>query len=64
MDNQIFESLISLGDAGKLWNKNEGNLRHAIQRGKFKENVDCKKFGKQWVFLKAALIREYGEPKE
>ena len=62
MDNGIFDSLISLGDAGRLWHKDEGTLRHAIARGKFKEGIDCKKFGKQWVFLRAALEREYGAP--
>lgn len=63
MDSKVFDLLISLSDAGALYGKDEGNLRHAIARGKFVDGVDCKKFGKQWVFLKSALDREYGKPK-
>ena len=62
MVNNVFDLLISLGDAGALYGKDEGGLRHAIARGKFVEGRDCKKFGKQWVFLRSALDREYGAP--
>ena len=61
MDN-VFDDLLSLSDAARLWGKEESSLRHGIARGKFHEGIDCKKFGKQWVFLRSALIREYGAP--
>ena len=32
--------------------------------GKLKENIDVKKFGKQWIITRAAMEREYGpQPK-
>jgi hypothetical protein len=54
-----FNGLISLSDAAKLYSKAESTLRESISRGKFKENIDVKKFGKQWVFDIDALNREY-----
>lgn len=58
-----FKGLISLKDASMKFEKAESTLREAISRGKFKEGIDCKKFGKQWVFDIKALEREYGEIK-
>lgn len=54
-----FDRLISLKDASELFNKDESTLRRNIINGKFKENIDVKKFGKQWVFNLDALEREY-----
>lgn len=56
-----FDGLISLKDAANMFGKGESTLKEAIQRGKFKEGEDAKKFGKQWVFDIAALEREYGK---
>lgn len=56
-----FEGLISLKDASIKFEKGESTLREGIARGKFKEGVDCKKFGKQWIFDIMSLEREYGE---
>ena len=64
MNNKVFDLLISLGEAAAVYGREESALRHGITRGKFVEGVDCKKFGKQWVFLRSALDREYGRPKD
>lgn len=58
-----FESFLSLKDACSLFNKAESTLKTNIKNGKFKEGVDCKKFGTTWVFNILALEREYGEIK-
>ncbi len=36
-------------------------LRKAVVYGKLKNGIDVQKFGKQWVVLKSAMIREYGK---
>lgn len=59
--NKKFEGLISLQDAAKLYNKQDGTLRMNIKNGKFKEDIDVKKFGTTWVFDINALEREYGK---
>lgn len=59
-----FDRLISLKDACDSYNKGESTLREAIARGKFKEGIDVKKFGKQWVFDMDALDREYKKEKK
>ena len=56
----MFEVLISLKEASELFGKDESTLRRNIKNGKFIEGIDCKKFGKQWVFDIKALEREYG----
>ncbi|MBQ9013593.1 MAG: helix-turn-helix domain-containing protein [Bacilli bacterium] len=56
----MFEGLISLKEAAELFGKDESTLRRNIKNGKFIDGIDCKKFGKQWVFDIKSLEREYG----
>ena len=58
-----FEGLLSFKEATDKWGLNESTLRKAVTYGKFTENVDIKKFGKQWVITEEAMVREYGKPK-
>ena len=37
-------------------------LRKVITYGKIVPGVDACKYGKQWVFSKKAMYREYGDP--
>ena len=55
-----FDGLLSFKEATDLWGLNEGTLRKAVSYGKLVENVDVRKFGKQWVITQAAMEREYG----
>lgn len=45
-----FDGLISLKDVAEILGKDESTIRKYIKNGRFKEGVDCSKFGKQWVF--------------
>lgn len=54
-----FENLISLKDGAKIVNKEESTIRKHILKGVFAVGIDCKKFGKQWVFDKDALFSVY-----
>ncbi|MDY5098757.1 MULTISPECIES: hypothetical protein [Clostridia] len=54
-----FDGLISLENAAKKYGKSGSTLRTYIARGKFKENVDYKKFGKTIVFNESALDKFY-----
>ncbi|MCF0117571.1 MAG: DUF2442 domain-containing protein [Bacilli bacterium] len=59
--HSIFDGLISLSEASKLWNLNESTLRKAIAYGKLIPGVDACKFSNQWLITKEAMFREYGE---
>lgn len=60
-----FDGLLSFKEATDLWHLNESTLRKAVSYGKLQENIDVKKFGKQWVITIEAMQREYGElPKD
>ena len=59
-----FNKLISLHDASVKYNKHESTLGTLIAKGRFKEGIDCKKFGKTWVFDEDALDKFYGVGKE
>ena len=50
--NNPFEGLLSFKEATDLWGLNESTLRKAVSYGKLKENIDVKKFGKQWNIRK------------
>ena len=56
-----FDGMLSFGEATSLWGLNESTLRKAVAHGKLKNGIDVQKFGKQWVILKSAMIREYGD---
>lgn len=57
-----FDGLMSLAEATELWGLNESTLRKAIHYGKLVEDVDARKYGKQWVVSTASMVREYGSP--
>ncbi len=55
-----FDGMLSFGEATLIWNLHESTLRKAVAYGKLRSGIDVQKFGKQWVVLKSAMIREYG----
>ena len=57
-----FDDLMSFADAPELWGLSESTLRKAISYGKLVSGVDARKYGKQWIVTKDAMLREYGEP--
>ena len=59
-----FAKLLAFSDASRIWNLNESTLRKALVYGKLKAGIDCCKYGKQWVITEAAMLREYGSPKQ
>lgn len=57
-----FDGLMSFSDASELWGLSESTLRKAVAYGKIVPGVDARKYGKQWVVNRDAMLREYGEP--
>jgi hypothetical protein len=58
-----FDGLYSFAEATKLWGLKDSTLRKALEYKKFIVDIDCKKFGRDWVVTEEAMIREYGELK-
>lgn len=57
-----FDGLISFSDASKLWGLSESTLRKAVAYGKIVPGVDARKYGKQWIVNRDAMLCEYGNP--
>lgn len=57
-----FDGLISFSDASELWGLSESTLRKAVAYGKIVSGVDARKYGKQWIVDREAMLREYGNP--
>ena len=57
-----FDGLMSFADACVLWGLSESTLRKAVVYGKIVPGVDARKYGKQWIVTREAMIREYGDP--
>ena len=57
-----FDGLMSFSDASELWGLSESTLRKAIAYGKIVPGVDARKYGKQWIVNRNAMLREYGNP--
>ena len=58
----LFDGLISFSDASELWGLSESTLRKAVAYGKIVPGVDARKYGKQWIVNRDAMLREYGNP--
>ena len=58
----LFDGLISFSDASELWRLSESTLRKAVAYGKIVSGVDARKYGKQWIVNRDAMLREYGNP--
>ena len=57
-----FDGLISFSDASELWGLSGSTLRKAVAYGKIVPGVDARKYGKQWIVDREAMMREYGNP--
>lgn len=57
-----FDGLMSFSDASALWDLSESTLRKAVAYGKIVPGVDARKYGKQWIVNRNAMLREYGDP--
>lgn len=62
MSENIFDMIMSFGDAAKRWGLDDSTLRRAVMTGRLKEGIEVKKYGKQWVITKEAMYSHYGEP--
>lgn len=62
MDKNRFKGLYSFVKASEIWGLKDSTLRKARKAGRLIEDVDCKKFGRDWVVTEEAMIREYGKP--
>ncbi len=57
----IFDYMVSLQDACKMYDKKPSTLKTHIAQGTFKIGVDVKKFGNTWVFRKDSLEEYYNK---
>lgn len=58
-----FEGLMSFAEAAERWHIDDSTLRKAVSNGRLVENIDIKKFGKQWVVTEKSMYNIFGEPK-
>ena len=58
-----FDGLISFSEAAGRWGIDDSTLRKAVTSGRLIENIDVKKFGKQWVRSETAMKRLFGNEK-
>lgn len=60
-----WSQLISMAEAEKLYGRDKSTIKRAISSQKIREGIDCKKFGRDWVFVKDNIDLIYGvkEPK-
>ena len=53
--NNIFDKLLDINEASKRYDLTPQAIKSAIKTGKIKEDIDCKKFGNSWVFIRTSL---------
>lgn len=56
-----FDGLMSFSEAAQKWDIDDSTLRKAVANGRFIENVDIKKFGKQWVVREISMKNVFGD---
>lgn len=60
-DVSPFDALMSFSEASEKWGIDDSTLRKAVSSGKLVENVDVRKFGKQWVIAGDSMRRVFGD---
>lgn len=55
-----FSGLLSFAEAADRWHIDDSTLRKAVANGRLVENIDVKKFGKQWVISEQAMDKIFG----
>lgn len=48
-----------MSEATELYKRDSSTIKRAISNGTIVEGVDCRKFGRDWVFLKSSMDRIY-----
>lgn len=54
-----WDMLLDMSQAEERYKRDKSTIKRAISSGKIKEGVDCKKMGRDWVFLKKNLDEIY-----
>lgn len=58
-DNVDWDRLLTSKEAATLYNKEESYFRQLIRAEKLIVGIDCKQFGKTWIFDKKALDKYF-----
>lgn len=54
-----WSQLLSMSQVEDIYGRDKSTIKRAIANGKITEGVDCKKFGRDWVFFKPSMDRIY-----
>ena len=63
LNSSPFNRLLSTANAAARWNISEDAIRKAIQSNRLKPDIDCQKYGKQWIIDADAMTRVFGPQK-
>lgn len=58
----ILDRVVTAAEAARIWGKDASTIKRRCQQGRFLDG-EYRRAGKEWLILKSALIRVYGEPK-
>lgn len=58
-----FDALLSCAEAAELWKIDSSAIRKAIADGRLKDEIDCRKFGKQWIVTRNGMDRVFSKEK-
>lgn len=57
----LLKEVLTTSGAAKEWGKSSTTFRNACLSGRFNED-ECCKSGSDWIMLRSAVIREFGQP--
>jgi len=61
MTHNCLNEVLTAAEASRIWGKDPSTIKKRCQEGRWLEG-EYRKSGKEWLILRSALIREYGEP--
>ncbi|MHB1681567.1 MAG: helix-turn-helix domain-containing protein [Bacilli bacterium] len=56
------DKVMTAAEAARLWGKDPSTIKKRCQEGRWHPG-EYRRAGKEWLILRSALVREYGEPK-
>lgn len=56
------DTVVTAAEAARMWGKHASTIKKRCQEGRWGAG-EYRHAGKEWLILRSALVREYGEPK-
>lgn len=60
IDHDCLSNVLTAAEAARIWHKDPSTIKKRCQEGRWNKG-EYRRAGKEWLILRVALVREYGD---